>query len=134
MQIVRLRCLPSKDRLRRAAPLGLTHAVALLVAVLIAGCSGASRLPETEQAGNQIVKALGQYSADHGRYPLSLSDLSPKYLSDIPSPTWGLQEWRYSSDRPDRFGLQVDESTRTGDGNAKWFRYLGPKYGWQLGD
>ena len=32
------------------------------------------------------------------------------------------------------FTLRVDESVHTGDGNSRWLRYQGEKWGWQIGD
>jgi hypothetical protein len=100
----------------------------------LAGCSSSqTKINETKQRGDQIIRALEQYRADNSRYPTSLTDLSPKYLPDVPSPTWGLRTWQYESDGKE-FTLRVDESIHTGDGNSRWLRYQGEKWGWQIGD
>jgi hypothetical protein len=66
-------------------------------------------------------------------YPNSLAELVPEFLDQVPEPTWGLQVWIYGRE-PSGFSLQVHESSRTGDGNAHWFAYLGQVQGWQMGD
>jgi hypothetical protein len=90
-------------------------------------------LRATVRAGDEIVDALEGYRATEGRYPQSLEELIPKYLSSIPAARWGLKTWQYSANG-NEFSLQVNESTKTGDGNAQWLQYLGPKSGWQMGD
>ena len=106
----------------------------LLVTLCIAGCSnGQGRIDETKQKGNQIIRALEQFRIDRGQYPKSLADLSPKYIRELPPPTWGLKTWQYESDGSE-FTLRVDESVHTGDGNSRWLRYQGEKWGWQIGD
>lgn len=102
----------------------------------IHGCSPRSddrQLEPTIQRGNKIVGALKQFRMDHGKYPETLSALSPKYLPDIPPPTWGLRKWQYQGGKSD-FELRVDESVYTGDGNSRWLRYYDDKLGWQRGD
>jgi hypothetical protein len=106
----------------------------LLIALCLVGCSsGRQKMAETTQRGNRIVRALEQYHADRGRYPNSLTDLSPKYLREIPPPTWGLRTWQYQS-RASDFTLRVDESVHTGDGDSRWLQYMGKQLGWQVGD
>lgn len=101
-----------------------------IFAIAVAGCGD---IEETERRGNAILGALERFNSDHGRYPAALDELQPKYLQEIPTPTWGLRTWKYSSDGAE-FQIGVDESTRTGGGDALWFRYLGEKHGWQTGD
>lgn len=103
----------------------------LLLALSAAGCSRAA-LKETERRGNQVVTALTRYQTDNGHYPASLEELTPKYLREIPSPTWGLKQWRYENNGS-RFTLMVDESHRTGDGDAQYLNYS-DRHGWQLAD
>jgi len=104
------------------------------VAICLAGCSDSRQaIKETKQSGNRIIRALEGFRADRGEYPRSLSDLSPRYLQELPLPAWGLRTWKYESDGVE-FVLGVDESSRTGDGNAHWLRYQGAKWGWQVGD
>jgi hypothetical protein len=43
---------------------------------------------------DQIVMAINEYHRDEGRFPVRLSELTPKYLRAIPRTTVGL-EWRY---------------------------------------
>jgi type II secretory pathway pseudopilin PulG len=106
----------------------------LLSSLVFAGCSNSQpQLKETEQRGNKIIQALKRYRTDTGDYPKTLVELSPKYLQEIPLPTWGLKEWIYEADA-NSFNLQVNETIYTGDGNSHWFRYLGEMHGWQTGD
>ncbi|GEM_PF-6524079 len=41
------------------------------------------------QRGNQIIKAIEMYHTEKGVYPLSLNDLIPRYMVDIPLTTNG---------------------------------------------
>lgn len=107
--------------------------ILLLSFVMMAGCSGSNGLAETKNHGDQIISALQAFHAKNNRYPSDLKELVPTYLVDVPLPTWGLRTWKYYGDTTD-FSLGVDESTSTGDGDSHWFRYMGPKHGWQLGD
>ena len=48
-----------------------------------------------QQLGTILIGALSRYHDDYGRYPGSLDDLTPTYLSVIPTPRgWGM-EWEY---------------------------------------
>jgi hypothetical protein len=109
-----------------------------LVALLacFGGCE-AGQLKETSSRGDVILKALDRYKADNGDYPTNLKDLCPKYLNEIPAPTWGLRTWVYDQPSSSHRGypyLKVNEDEHTGDGNSHWFQYLGPQWGWQRGD
>jgi hypothetical protein len=104
----------------------------LSVTTFLAGCSDThQQIKETEQRGDKIIRALDQFFADNGKYPKSLSELTPKYLTEIPAPTWGLREWIYNGDG---YILGVNETIYTGDGNSQWLRYQGAMSGWQKGD
>jgi len=106
----------------------------LTFSVCAPACSdGQRQVDETVRNGNRIIAALEQYRDEHGCYPDKLNDLSPEYLAEIPSATWGLGEWKYEADVND-FDLHVDESIHTGDGYHLWLRYLGKESGWQFGD
>jgi hypothetical protein len=104
----------------------------MLIFICVVGCSN-SQLKDTEQSGNKIILALEKYRKDNGGYPKTLSELKPKYLQEVPLPTWGLKAWIYESDT-NKFNLQVNETVYTGDGDSHWFRYLGEAHGWQTGD
>jgi hypothetical protein len=103
----------------------------LTVVVCFAGCSDKRRIDETKRTGNQVIQALEQFRSDRGHYPKSLSDLSPKYLRELPAPTWGVKKWQYEANKGE-FTLRVDESVHTGDGDSRWLRYQGK--GWGMGD
>jgi hypothetical protein len=110
-----------------------TGVVLLLLMPLFAGCSNESQLNETRRRGDLVVVALSKFQRDHGRYPASLDELRPKYLCEIPLPTWGLKAWHYATSR-EGYEFGVNESVRTGDGDSTWLRYEGQNHGWQMGD
>ncbi|MEN8150813.1 MAG: hypothetical protein ABFS86_13400 [Planctomycetota bacterium] len=103
------------------------------VVLLAVACSEQADLDETRRRGDRIVSALESYRTTEGEYPTTLEELTPDYLPEIPTPTWGLRTWVYEH-LTDGFGLAVHESRRTGDGNAHWYAWLGPEHGWQFGD
>jgi hypothetical protein len=90
-------------------------------------------LRTTKSLGNEIINAIESFRAATGRYPQSLGELTPRFIPRILDPAWGLQTWQYSSTR-DTFSLRVNESEKTGDGNAHWLEYQDRERGWQLGD
>lgn len=109
----------------------------LALTACFGGCSGQDRgqdrIKESSRQGDIVVAALEKYHADNGRYPKNLDELVPKYLQEMPLPTWGLREWFYQlSDSG--YILRVNESQATGDGWHKYLRYFGPESGWQIGD
>lgn len=103
----------------------------LTIAVLGVSCGGG--LAETERRGDRVVAALEAYRSLNGEYPSALAELTPECIAEIPVPTWGMRKWLYNRDA-DGFWLRVNESPATGDGDAHWFAFLGPKRGWQTGD
>jgi hypothetical protein len=54
-----------------------------------------ARLEESKDRGAVIVEGLLRYRAEHGTYPVELSELVPRYVPAIEEPTWGLERWRY---------------------------------------
>ena len=112
--------------------IALFRFLVLPVFLCLVGCSDKQQIAETEQRGNRIVDALETFRSDNGHYPQSLLELSPKYLSDIPSPIWGLRKWEYQVNKG-QFELGVNESIHTGDGVSQWLRYYGRKH-WEMGD
>lgn len=107
--------------------------VLLAAAAAASGCSGDSSLDETRAAGDRILAALEAHREKTGAYPATLAKLVPQYLDPLPAPAWGTGKWQYSVE-DDGPRLWVDESARTGDGNAHWYGWLGRESGWQLGD
>jgi len=106
----------------------------LFVAIIVSGCDIDKRqLTITIERGNEIVAALERFRVDSGKYPETLDQLSPKYLAEIRQPAWGLKAWKYRI-VSDRFDLTVDESVKTGNGDARWLKYYGKDLGWQTGD
>ena len=87
----------------------------------------------TEKRGNPVVGALKLYRADHGRYPQSLQELSPRYLDSIPPPSWGLKTWIYAAEKGG-FDLRVHESIHTGNGVSRFFGDYDHSAKWELGD
>jgi hypothetical protein len=57
---------------------------------------------------NDIIGALDRYHERFGRYPDSLDDLMPDFLSTIPKPQWGTKEWTYEVANDGTFLLIVE--------------------------
>jgi hypothetical protein len=110
----------------------LVSSAVLLGALRFSGSSGS--IDETVRRGNIIIQALNKYHEDRGQFPATLTDLRPEYLKEIPTPDWGLRAWKYGREAGTSFYLGVDETKYTGDGDSRWLRYDGPKWGWQEGD
>jgi hypothetical protein len=120
------------------------YALVAAAIMVVVGCAQRHRIEwhkreieETKRRGNLIIQAIDAFHLDHKTYPKSLSALSPKYLSEIPQPAWGLKSWKYETTadgKADGFVLRVDESEDTGNGDALWLRYEGRRFGWQMGD
>jgi hypothetical protein len=109
--------------------------IGLVISLLLYCAHQKSRFSATIANGEQITAALERFHSDRGRYPDALSELRPAYLVIIPPATWGIRSWVYMPDL-DRGGyaLQVNESMRTGDGNAHWLRYDSQVRRWKIGD
>ena len=116
--------------------LSLVFLLAALV-LFAPGCSSPlgdkQGLAESARRGDLIVAAIEKYHADNGQYPKALADLVPKYIQDIPLPTWGVKSWTYELTE-EYFDLRVDKSPETGDGYHHFLWYCGPDHGWQIGD
>jgi hypothetical protein len=106
--------------------------IALSLVLFSIGCHDEEALAQTERCGNVIVEAIEAFREATGDYPGALSELTPGYLAEIPQPEWGLKKWNYEA-WEDGFTLGVDESSRTGDGNSHYFRYMSGQ-GWMWGD
>lgn len=65
-----------------------------------------------------LVKALGEYKREEGRYPLDISDVTPKYLNNRPAVWKGLRSWpiEYTKER-DTFSLYISY----GEGYEGWY-------------
>jgi hypothetical protein len=113
--------------------MGMTLCLVWAILLCCGGCSNDREIPETKRRGDQIIEALEQYHADHSRYPTSLEKLLPKYIQEIPVPTWGLRAWRYQTDGKE-YTLRVNESTCTGDGNYRYLQRQGRNCSWDIGD
>jgi hypothetical protein len=61
-------------------------------------------------AEKSIVAALFNYHSDNGRYPTDLSELQPKYLKDIPTPTTGDRKWLYWPNGSQEFRLGFQDA------------------------
>jgi hypothetical protein len=48
--------------------------------------------------GNALIAAIDAYKRDHNRYPDTLDDLVPRYVSKIEQPTAGGERWDYYSE------------------------------------
>lgn len=76
--------------------IGLAITLSAVISLLTAG--GISDLKEDQSAENakQIVKALNDYNADNGAYPVNLNELVPSYLNTIPLTAIGISEHPFS--------------------------------------
>jgi hypothetical protein len=54
-----------------------------------------SSVAEDERIGDRIVSAVEMYKAETHTYPDSLSELVPRYMSNIQPPRYGKKEWKY---------------------------------------
>lgn len=78
-------------------------------------CSGCrdhwdeKRVEDTRLIGNVIADKINEYHKDNNKYPMSLDELTPKYIKSIPGPLVGSGEWTYrvQSDGS-RWELMVD--------------------------
>ena len=90
-------------------------------------------IAETKTIGSEIVRALEAYYTENNRYPITLDTLTPKYLTKVKPPIWGLKRWEYYGSQ-DEFYLRVNESEKTGDGMHLWLKYYPDLREWQMGD
>ena len=54
------------------------------------------KIKDSIVTGYTIIEALNSYHAGQKKYPASLSELVPEYLSEIKKPAAGTGEWEYS--------------------------------------
>lgn len=73
--------------------------------LLVAGLDGTLsskwypwKVRESKIRGNTLIGAIDAYKGDHGRYPDTLDDLVPQYISKIEEPTAGSKKWDYYSE------------------------------------
>ncbi|MCC6677180.1 MAG: hypothetical protein IT436_08550 [Phycisphaerales bacterium] len=52
-----------------------------------------------------IIAALESFKTQHGAYPRELSNLVTGVLTEIPAPTAGLDQWKYTRPEPAEFWL-----------------------------
>jgi len=72
--------------------------------------------------GYVVISALKAYRAKHKRFPSSWRDLVPDYLSAMPPPGWGANEWHYESDETgSSFRLSVQRYSDTAIGSWSYF-------------
>jgi hypothetical protein len=58
----------------------------VLLVVAAAGCTDPYQEAQPGlQRGDEVVAALEAYQKEHGRYPTSLPELQPQYISEIPA-------------------------------------------------
>jgi hypothetical protein len=69
---------------------------------------------ETMIIGGDIINVLETYHSEHGRYPNTLDDLIPKYITQIKPPLWGETGWLYKRHKKD-FVLEVGYEFGDGD-------------------
>jgi len=57
--------------------------------------------------GTEIIEALDKYQGDTGRYPVSLSELVPKYLDKVKPAPFGDVGWQYRKEDSNGFSLKA---------------------------
>lgn len=79
------------------------------IVVIVGGLFALERVQirRTAARGNRVVRALEQYKLDHGHFPSSLDLLTPRYVDQIPLPTWGSRQWKYFMESSDRYELSA---------------------------
>ncbi|MEX1184483.1 MAG: hypothetical protein WEF86_14825 [Gemmatimonadota bacterium] len=90
-------------------------AVGAGLAVYLYAHRDGAQLEESKQHGTEIVRALADYAAERGTYPVSLDELVPQHLPAVPQPTWGLRRWSYRRYTP------ADVSARAAPRDSVYF-------------
>lgn len=67
-------------------------------------------LAQSKREAEPLLEAIRRYCADHGDLPESLDELSPAYITEIPRPLVGEEQWhlRRHRDDPNEFYLRVE--------------------------
>ncbi|MHC4694376.1 MAG: hypothetical protein ACYS67_16675 [Planctomycetota bacterium] len=68
------------------------------------------------------------YHSEHGRYPNTLDDLIPKYITQIKPPPWGETGWLYKRHKKD-FVLEVGYEFGAGTDYLYPFRFYSSSHG-----
>ena len=74
------------------------------------------------EAGNKVLKYLGEYRAKYGKYPESLDALVPEFTDHIPAPEWGTNSWTFFFDDEEgrHFNLVVKQTEEGFWGHVYW--------------
>ncbi len=89
---------------------------------------------ETMKIGGDIINALETYHSEHGRYPNTLDDLIPKYITQIKPPPWGETGWLYKRHKKD-FVLEVGYEIGAGTDYLYPVRFYSSSHGsWILSE
>jgi hypothetical protein len=84
----------------RVRLVGIIVAAEVLTVVAIAATVRQdARIRATIAYGEIVVTAIQSYSVDRGTAPVSLAELVPRYLSSVPQPLYGTDQWSYSRGR-----------------------------------
>ena len=90
---------------------------------------------QTVEIARPLIAAINHYIADHAAPPSSLSDLTPQYLDQIPTPTVGSRTWIYRLDPsgiPNDPGFSLSVESTGPDYRA--FYYIPTKDKWTFAD
>ena len=67
-----------------------------------------SSVSSDQSIGNEIIAALEKFRHEKGHYPTQLSELVPKHIPEIKSPSYGEKRWDYNyKPGEDFFGLYM---------------------------
>jgi len=58
--------------------------------------SMSAELQAVQAQGDSVVAAIERYRSVLGQPPHTLDELTPTYLTAIPSPPWGTRAWRFT--------------------------------------
>jgi hypothetical protein len=69
-----------------------------------------------------ILLAIYLYQIDHGNLPVTLNDLVPQYLTEIPLDLIDSQPMRYHREKALIYSIGFDEKDQQGEGRSGYFR------------
>jgi hypothetical protein len=96
---------------------------------------GGLGIAETMRRGESIAQAIREFKADHGRFPRVLGELVPRYLSDVPVPAAGSENWIYKVNSDERaFMLKFGVPCRAPDYFYPSCRYSSSSCTWYTDD
>jgi glucan phosphoethanolaminetransferase (alkaline phosphatase superfamily) len=119
--------LTSRQKKVWNAPISITLIIGLAFGFLLSNYQDSQR----EINAEILIEALDQYKFDKGEYPISDKYLIPKYLSKIPTNSWGLQNIGFCyTTAQNRAVFSIEYNCREG----YEYYYSSSMEVWQFGD